>query len=70
MIFYIGFQVEFSTKASIAGNMRLLEVQQAAFNKEVAIMITITVMAVMIVITITVMTIIIYYTVLVIMMTI
>ena len=50
MIFYIGFQVEFSTKASIAGNMRLLEVQQAAFNKEVTIMMLITVVAVMIVI--------------------
>ena len=49
--------MEFSTKASIAGNMRLLEVQQAAFNKEVAIMMSLTVMAVMIVITITVMTI-------------
>ena len=53
--------MEFRTKASIAGNTRLLEVQQAAFNKEVVIMMTITVMAVMIVITITVMTIIIYY---------
>ena len=53
--------MEFSTKASIAGNMRLLEVQQAAFNKEVVIMMTITVMAVMIVIAITVMTIIICY---------
>ena len=54
--------MEFSTKASIAGNMRLLEVQQAAFNKEVVIMMTtITVVAEMIVITITVMTIIIYF---------
>ena len=35
--------MEFSTKASIAGNIRLLEVQQAAFNKEVGIMMTITV---------------------------
>ena len=61
--------MEFSTKASIAGNMRLLEVQQAAFNKEVAIMMSITVMAVMIVITITVMKVITYYTVVVIMMT-
>ena len=53
--------MEFRTKASIAGNTRLLEVQQAAFNKEVVIMMSITVVAVMIVITITVMTIIICY---------
>ena len=53
--------MEFRTKASIAGNTRLLEVQQAAFNKEVVIMMAITVMAVMIVIAITVMTIIICY---------
>ena len=53
--------MEFRTKASIAGNIRLLEVQQAAFNKEVVIMMSITVMAVMIVIAITVMTIIICY---------
>ena len=55
--------MEFSTKASIAGNMRLLEVQQAAFNKEVVIMMTFSVMTVLIVITITLMAIIliIYY---------